>query len=576
MKKLLFTIWFCLIPIIGLSSTIDTEIVAAIKFLEKVSPEDRPFIRFFSLYSLPTEELKQRAALSLTFVCHSLIGISDNPLENTANINPLAKINEDRKFEYRTKIPNSDLLWFDLRWYNWEREDYEFVTSLEPFFIQPFIQNSNYEQLKLLTLSNPIIRADWAIINFFDQTKQSDIGISPSIYEALLYSKQNKIPTTIDDFQKIWAANIEQSQQLAVDSAALSIDSFQVSRHNRILFQYRTPLGYFYKTFDVQSEVGEFDLIENIFKFKGFPPKFGQYQAGESISTNIVGLQVYALYNGNDGKLINFGDPTVVRNTLDPIGDIRVRAGGFSCTQCHATGLNSAINVLSDNKEYLNIIMPDYNDRARLERVFERDKFNKSVEIDKEIPQKALLEITGLTPEENLANLITIWKWYHKPLTLQQILLEVGTTEENLREKINKSWEIFGIDKVPARLKLAIKEKNPIPITRESWDSNSKTIPGIYQQTMTILHGLTAEIDEYIEPLPQSDPTVEIEIEVDSTNLVVAKQKLEVKSGNKTIFVYNIGNSIELTGNIKQAGGFTWTEVRTSNGIGYIRQDLLR
>lgn len=561
-------------PLVCFSTTLQSEIDAAISFLEKLPEKDRIYTRFFTLYAVP-EELKEDCTLTLSFICHSLGGLSSNPLENTANIYPLAKL-EEGEFKPITNVPGTDLYFFDLRWFNWEPEDWEYVATLEGYTVEPIIQHKDNTKLRLLS-GNSLIRGDWFIVHAFDQCKQADIDIDPTIYESLLYSKQEKIPKTIQEFEKIWGVNTEESRQLASEHGALVIDSTIVARHNRMLLGYRTPIGYYYSTRDVKAEQGQEDLLELIPESKGFPPRQGEFAAGESIVSNQFGLNVYALFDGATGNLIDFADPTVARNMSDIVGDSRVRVG-ISCSLCHYEGLNEANNVLTDFKDYLNIITPYYEDKARIENVFQNGRFNEELKDNKNIFSRALLKINGLTPDQNLTTLTRIWRWYHKPLSLEQMLIECSTTEEILRNKVENSHEVFFNNRVPGRLKLALNKERPIPISREAWESNNKGRPGIYQQTMLTIHGLTQISKEYVEnPLPKEHPTTTLDIEIDEENVEIAERAIEAKVGSKVVHIYQPGDRIDLTGKEQIFGGVRWLQVKDKDdNIAFVKESDLK
>jgi len=55
--------------------TPDSEVSDAILHLESLSVEDRPFTKYFSTYAIP-ETKRENAALALSFICHSLQGVT--------------------------------------------------------------------------------------------------------------------------------------------------------------------------------------------------------------------------------------------------------------------------------------------------------------------------------------------------------------------------------------------------------------------------------------------------------------------------------------------------------------------
>lgn len=569
MKKLLFTIWFTLIPLIGFSQetvkTPTSETQDVIKFLEKIPEHERSYLSFFSFYNVPPD-LREDTALTLSFVLHSLTGISENPLDNAGDYYPSAKVLNDKFIPVRRV---TDTIYYaDIRHHNWEIQDWQDVAALDPLFIAPAVQVPVYEQLRQMS-GNNIVSGLWFIANSMDVNRQLDNGQQLQIYSTLLYSK-NKSPQTIDEFRKIWGIDLERSQKLANEVGAVVIDSDTVSRiGTRVLMGHRSEVGgYLYQTFDTKSEISSNDFLET-FPYNS-PPK--NIDAGEAISANHIGMQTYFLFNG-EGKEVPFGDPSVVRNNSDFLKDARVRVPN-SCLACHSAGLIPARNIVHEYRDYLNIQIPKYEQKLRLERIFQNERFNESIEDNQKLFARSLLKVNGLSPEDNYEVYHNSVWYYSQPLDLKQILIECGTTEEILREKVSKSFEVFGVDKVPARLKLALHPTKPIDIPRDIWEYSDRKIPSLYAQTMIILHGLTSISTEYVEePLPIEDEKVQIEIEV-KEQTEIAKRRIDIKSGSKKIGHYNIGDTIILTGKEANLNGVEWLEVKilldTKTVYGYI------
>lgn len=577
MKKLLFTIWLLLVPSIGLSQEIaktpTSETQDVILFLEKVPEQERPYLVFFSFYNAPPDIIED-AALCLSFVVHSLTGISDDPNYNAGSFYPIAKV-EDDKFKPIQKITDT-IYYVDIRQHNWELQDWQDVAVLDPTFIKPAVEVRIYDQLRLMA-GNNIVNGLWFIANSMDVNRQLDNGQQLEIYNKLLYSK-SKIPQTIDEFRRIWGIDIERSEKLGNESGAVVIDSNLVSRvGTRVLRGHRSEIGYLYQTYDTKSEIASKDFLET-FPFNAFPKNIN---AGEAISTNTLGLQVYFLFNG-EGKTVPFGDPSVVRNNTDFLGDARVRVPN-SCLICHSEGLIPARNIVYEYKDYLNLQTPTYEDKLRLERIFQNDRFNESILDNQKLFARALLKTNGLSPQHNYEVFHNSVWFYSQPLDLEQVLIECGTDEKTLREKIAKSFMVFGVDKVPARLKLIIHPdpNKRIDIPRDIWEYSDSKIPSLYTQTMAILHGITTIATEYTaNPVPIDDENVELEVQIeDKEEKIVATHTIEIKSGAKTIAHYNIGDTIIFTGNKSFLNGITWLETSFSldgeTVLGYINKDDL-
>jgi len=553
--RILILLIFLFIPLYAHAVDPNSEVRDAVLFLEKVPESDRPYIRFFSTYAIPPD-LRDKTALTLSFVCHSLTGLSTDPNYVAGSYYPIATQSDDNKVIHHRLVPDSNTLyWIDLREYNWTPQSWEAVSKLDPYFVEPVVQHDRNSLLRLLA-GNAILRADWFIYHGTDITAQSDRDIETKIYYELLYSS-NTIPKNVEEFRQVWGLDLERARKYNNEYGTVVLRSKTVARHNRILMGYRTEVGWLYETYDVKNEAGRKDYLETLPSLQGSPPQVSD--AGEIFASNQLHLQVYAL-RGGDGNLVDFADPTIARHMSDYQDDARVRTA-YSCMDCHAAGPIIAENTLQDYKDYLNPQFPDYISKLKSERVFLGNKFNDSVSDNQKLFERAMKKVNGLTPEKNLENYIEIVDWYRSDLDLIQIAIECGIDEFELIEKIQNSHEVFGVDKVPGRLKLAIHPTNPMFLPRDIWDDSSTAgVPGLFQQAMIIVYGLTEIVDEKIE-------VTETDYEIQTFDYDIAVYK-----GKEQIYEFESGREIPFTGIVKELNGNLWMEVMTPDGIGYVKK----
>lgn len=471
----------------GLSEP-DKEVEAALVFLQGVPAEDQEYIRFFTTYAIRPEK-RDQSVLALSFVIHSLIGISDVN-GGGGGYYPLA-INEADGKDVLLKLRNLRLVkdtktlwWIDLRECNWTPQAWEEISQLDGYFVSPVIDYDKYGLLKLLS-GNAVVRADWFILHATDMSQQQDTERKTFIYDTLLYA-QTKIPKNIDDFRKIWGMDIPQAERLGADYATLITKSQVVSRSGtRILFGYRTPLGYYYDTYDVKNIEGKRDYAENLITQRGKPPIVSD--GGETFASNQLRLQVYALRD-QIGKLVPVADAAIVRHTTDVLGDNRVITGR-SCMDCHAAGPIPAENTLLEYiKQNNTLYNKNKQDQLRIASVYLSKKFEDAIVDDQELFAKAIKKVNGCTPEQNSKFYLDAITDYAQPVDLAQAAYECGLTVEEFRSKVSKIRSL-------RVLKMISPNSEPIP--RQAWESPGKDgQPGLFQQCMIQIKGLTAKITE--------------------------------------------------------------------------------
>lgn len=500
----------------------DSEVEDAIVFLLDKPEEDRDYIKFFSTYAVPAQ-YRDNTVLTLSFVIHSLIGVSLDEAEGVGGYYPLAlniTPGKDQPIKLRNLrlVPGSTTLyWIDLRECNWTPEAWEKISELDGYFVSPVIDYNKYGVLKLLS-GNAVVRADWFILHATDMSQQTDTDRKTLIYDTLLYAK-NKIPKNIEEWRKVWGINVPLAQQLGADYATLVTKSKAVSKNGtRILFGYRTPTGYAYDTYDVKNLEGFRDYAENIIAYRGLPPTV--LDGGENFTTNQIRMQVYALRNAQ-GDLVPFADATIVRHMTDVLGDARVITGR-SCMDCHAAGPIPAENTLLEFIRQRNKAGAYKKaDQLRIDRVFLSNKFEEAIVEDQVLFAKALLKINGLAPEKNHELFLDAIQRYAEDVTLEQAAFECGLEVEDFKKQVSKinSFRVA---------KLISPESEAIP--RHAWETPGKDgQPGLFQQCMIQIKGLTAKITETrveIKATAKDYVTVKVQSDVKISDIKTRKERV--------------------------------------------------
>jgi hypothetical protein len=476
--------------------TPQSEIEHAIVFLGKVEAEKRPYIRFFTTYAVP-EQNRNKCALSLSFILHSLTGVAANVDDGNAGAYyPLALSKDEtgKDIEELQLVPGTKTLWWiDLRDYNFTEQAWENMSVVDGYFVEPILDHRSNGLLRLIA-GNAIVRADWFIVHASDLTLQSDQNIKNPIYYELLYA-QNKIPKNISEFRDVWGLNLKEAIRYGNEHAVIVSKSKAVAPHNRALFRYRTHLGYLYETFDVKFQSGLRDYVESFNKYKGRPPTVSD--AGEAFATNAVHMQVYALRNAQGG-LIDFADPQVARHITDVVGDVRVRTP-HSCMDCHSAGPIPPENTIREFIEkFGKVQVPDKRDQYRIDRVYLSGRFEEGVSEDQRMFASAMKKVNGLEPEINAQAYLDTVRWYYRDLDLKQAAFECGVTEETFKKKLLESTDINGNRRISARLGLLLTTGEGVP--RNIWDNRGADgVPGLFQQAMIAIHGYTKITTEQVQ-----------------------------------------------------------------------------
>jgi hypothetical protein len=527
-----------------------SEVESAVLTLNDVKdPYKKQYMRFFSTYALPAD-LQEDAAYSLSYVCHLLVGPPIDDFDNAGSYYPIAMKIDDEFVPIQRSKYSKTLYWIDIREFNWTEEVWEKLSNIDGYFVEPIVDHYSNSSLRLVA-GNAIVRADWFIVHATDLTQESDQNIQTQIFYELLYAR-NKVPQNLDDWLKIWGvADINKSRTLGNEYGGLILNS-GVSRHNRMLFGYRTELGWLYHTYDVKSQTGKRDYLDNFAANRGLPPK--ESDGGEGFAFNSLGmLTAYMIRDGNN-KFVDFGDPTLVYHLQDVTGDPRVRTA-TSCLDCHSGGPIPPRNIVKEYVEKMSEIkVPKYSDKLRIERTFLSNKFEESVGDGQIHYERSLLKVNGLTPAENVKAYLNIVSWYKKPLDLNQVLVECGIERDDFFERLGKTDEIFGVDKVPTRLAFLITNNEKIP--RDIWESPGRDgIPGTFQQTMISLYGITVV----------SETTVEVPLYYRAN-----VSRCNIYHGSNVVHSANLNSRLEYLGQSSEDG--KWLLIKYNNITGWVKK----
>lgn len=428
--------------------SLDSEIEAVASDLANYKDlSTQPFLRYFTAYAVP-EEIKKHIGQDLSFTLHSL--------------------SSERVI--RPPVALSDTLYrIDLRDYGWTIQSWEDVYKIEPYIKFPWIDLGNkhkhYDYIRNIA-GNALLRADWFIVNALDQTRQADRKIDTRVYPTLLYaSREGGEPKTLEDLRQFWGIDRKQIDKLKLaKGGVVAKGDSAVAHYNRTLYITRTLTGYWTETYDSAN----IDYIEELLG------ENSKRDAGEAFGSNFIGLQIYALFNQEE-KFIDFGDPTFVRDRLDP-SDVRVRMV-WSCIRCHHDGVNPINNRIHNmiNKGVKILVNYDHNLALDIERFYlsDLDAITKEYQ---EPYIRAVKAVTGGTTDENIRNLSSVFSWYDKKIDIEQAALECGVSINEYKSKLNNT--------TAGRLVDQIMDGN---VDRYAWDLINI---GVFTKAMLHIHNL--------------------------------------------------------------------------------------
>jgi len=286
--------------------------------VRKAEPEDRPFLRFFTINHLynnpryPDADLRiQRAALS-----KAINSLSMKP----RIILPQALDKEQTVFA------------FDLRDVDWDRNDlWTEVMKAYPYGLrydnQPDadLRDLDREVAEVTKCDIPYVRGDWFVAT----------ATRPPLYHVLL-----QVPTTAGELEKSLRVDVIQNfqrDQLARGGFRAS----GVSAQNRLVERHEALFGSYWKSYDFKPNNAKSDLAQfplgPVFKDHPFEKLAFQHDGGELIFNLPNGLQGYMLVNGKDER-IDQGPEEVVNDSLKTSGSPAI-VNGQSCMACHGQGM---------------------------------------------------------------------------------------------------------------------------------------------------------------------------------------------------------------------------------------------
>lgn len=390
-----------------------------------VSPENRLFTRYLSLYAIEPKDRIDHATIS-SFVVNSL--------------------SWSHAIMWPEMVPGTDngLLRFRVDNYSRDEKDiqrwlatWELMTSADVYFLEPWVNRDDALAAQELSGSvGCVLRADW--FNYY--AMNDDDPATKNAVEGF-YSKFLGLPDTEAELFKLLKINLKDIAENGSDRSYVvpisgeGSDAPKVGRSNRKLNRFPTILtaygGYFHFTQDVINSQGKRNFLNNpLSTFK---------DGGEYIWRLPNGLQGYYLTQREEIKkndvvvAVKFNriSEVPINVAVDPHfedGRVKIR----SCAHCHKNGINKAKDAYQDvllaTRPPGGIIKPNpknLDDELRLKQLYYPDK-DAYFSADQINYQQSLFLATGMTPDKFVTTYKRCLDFYDSPVTPQRAVWEFG------------------------------------------------------------------------------------------------------------------------------------------------------
>jgi serine/threonine-protein kinase len=275
----------------------------------------------------------------------------------------------------------------------------------------------------------PVIRVDWFVARASVPPLYHDILQLPDGPGADRVLEERLKVTVLQDFTqgRLVRAGVVQSR---------------VSNSNRLVDRHTSKFGgYYWRSYDFSTSTGKQNLMKAplgpVFDGNPFPAQAFVHDGGEIIFQLPNRMQAYFLVDAAGGR-ISKGPIDVVFDNRQPLGNKEV-INGLSCIVCHASGMQTFTDTLSDGHTLrgaaalkLRDLLPEAN---QLEQLLQRDSSEFLA---------ALHQATRsfLNTEDDLKRrepVGAIARQYSLPLRLEDIRVELdwADTADNLAKQLS-------------------------------------------------------------------------------------------------------------------------------------------
>ncbi|MBI3408552.1 MAG: tetratricopeptide repeat protein [Planctomycetes bacterium] len=270
--------------------------------LDRASPRERPFLRYFTLTHL-----------------HNA-GLSADELQSFRH--GLSKLINSLSWGKRIAVPKAvdepgTILRIDLRDFQWNEKTWDAILARNPYGVIPDTDVAkgvaDATRCKL-----PHVRADWFVA----------VASRPPLYHDIL-----QLPRSDEELEKL--LRVEALENIRQERAARAgFNSSGVSRNNRLIERHESGATVYWKSYDFGGNTGKQNLFARPLGPGDDDASFVQ-DGGEIIFSLPNGLQAYFLVDAK-GQRIDKGPTAIVS---DPRRPDRAVENGLSCISCHSRGI---------------------------------------------------------------------------------------------------------------------------------------------------------------------------------------------------------------------------------------------
>jgi len=249
------------------------------------------------------------------------------------------------------------------------------------------------------------------------------------------YKKFLRLPNTLAAFEDQFLGEDRLDNIRADDVTRIGFDNSEVAISNRVLEVHNGKNGGFYVSYDfTQAKQGQ------IFSAPLGP--VGTNNANRAlefqqdhisvIATLPNGLFAYFLANAQ-GVAIDKAPIAILRNAKGPNEFAFALPNGQSCASCHHAGIllheDTLVSGISGNKQLFGSA-----DLARINRIYQPEAFKQDVAKDNQRYLSALKTL-GISATET-DPLDVAFRFYSRPMTRNDVMLESGLTEADLKNAL--------------------------------------------------------------------------------------------------------------------------------------------
>ena len=372
--------------------------------LARLSDDDRPFARYFTITHLYNAELSDDELETYRGAISKLV----NSLSWRPEIVPPSPIDREKT-----------IFRIDLRNYRWNAKTWDAIVASNPYAVTVGAKSAQY-CAKETGSPLPVVRGDWFVF----------AASRPALYHDIL-----QMPQTDLELEKVLQVDVAENIRTKQVHRAGFTES-GVSDNNRLIERHESPptRGAYWKSYDFKNNEGPKNLQAHPLGPIGLADNPFEQDGGEIIFNLPNGLQAYMLIDAK-GKRIDTGPPEVVH---DDAQKGRLVVNGISCMSCHNEGMKLKDDAIRNHVE-ANLASFSKDEVAKV-----RALYPSTAQFAK-LQQKDAKRFTDAVKETGVARLgkndpiVTLAKRFEASLDVKLAAAEVGLPVDKFLAGLEKS-----------------------------------------------------------------------------------------------------------------------------------------